>query len=748
MKQLTRALLALTIAFVTLAPVTANAVDTPTNVSVSNASLAGTANDAAQVNVSWTAVTGAVSYMVNATAGGTTVSKVVPGQSSSSYVFEGLTGGTSYSFTVLAKDKDNVESSASTAATFVAQSIPASPTVVSAVAGVGSVTLTWTAPANTGGLTLGDYKITATGVSTTAVNSATSKVISGLTAGSEYTFTIKSNNSLGDSTGANFSTATVPNVPGAPTSVTAVVSGTKITATWVAPASNGGSAITGYKAYLINSSGADVTSVDATGTTAEFTSVAAGTYTVKVLGSNIVGDGVRSTASTSATISATSSLLANDPTLTPSTFSDLVIDATVGVTAVAPSGGTATITVSSNPSGACEYSAGTITGIAAGTCTISASAESTATYDSGLTTKTFNVVKVPQTITFAEITTKTLPGPLTVSATATSALAVTFTASGTCTAVGTSISFTGAGSCTVTASQAGSAKYAAATAIPRTFTITAAGGGDSGGGGGGGGAPKKTAVYLQVVDPADTTKIYTKSVCVEVYSKTLIPQFLATACTDESGRINLLVADGPLTMRVFALGSGGVYREYTGNIASDAFTLEKSEYYPGTTRYIITLPSGSTAPTPTPTATPTPTPTPTPTATPTPTPTPTPSATPTPTPTPTPSASPTAAKSTYYATTTSTKNLSTVSAKSASTKATSKVGRSLKVSISTVGTKSVTVKSSIKDPSGKSYVLGSTSIAKNKAYSTPVIKFAKPGTYVMTIYIGTAKRVITVKVSK
>ena len=150
MKQLTRALLALSIAFVTLAPVAAYAVPTPTNVSVSNASLAGTANDAAQVNVSWTAVTGAVSYMVNATAGGTTVSKVVPGQSSSSYVFESLTGGTSYSFTVIAKDKDNVESSESTAATFVAQSIPASPTAVSAVAGVGSVTLTWTAPSNTG----------------------------------------------------------------------------------------------------------------------------------------------------------------------------------------------------------------------------------------------------------------------------------------------------------------------------------------------------------------------------------------------------------------------------------------------------------------------------------------------------------------------------------------------------------------------------------------------------------------------
>jgi hypothetical protein len=44
----------------------------PTNVTVSNASLANTATDAAQANVSWTAVTGAIAYYVNATAAGTT----------------------------------------------------------------------------------------------------------------------------------------------------------------------------------------------------------------------------------------------------------------------------------------------------------------------------------------------------------------------------------------------------------------------------------------------------------------------------------------------------------------------------------------------------------------------------------------------------------------------------------------------------------------------------------------------------
>jgi hypothetical protein len=75
------------------------------------------------------------------------------------------------------------------------------------------------------------------------------------------------------------------------------------------------------------------------------------------------------------------------------------------------------------------------------------------------------------------------------------------------------------------------------------------------------------------------------------------------------------------------------------------------------------------------------------------------------------------------------------------------VGKSLQITIPTVGTKSVAVKVSIKDPSGKSYTVASSTVAKNKTYATPKVKFSKPGTYVMTISLGTAKKVVTVKVS-
>lgn len=753
-----------------LVPVAAQATPlAPTGLNVSSASTADTAVEAAAVNVSWTKVAGTVSaYIVYALASGQTTPldcSYAPTETPNFPFCKSLQGGTSYSFTVFAKDTLGADGPQSTAVNFIPQSVPAAPTAVSAVAGVGQVTLTWSAPTNAGGLALSDYRISATGVDEiTVANNLTTRVVTGLSAGSEYTFLIKARNTLGKSVSASFSAVTVPNTPGAPTSVTTSVTGTSISANWVAPASNGGSAITGYKAYLINAAGSDVTSTTPTTTSTEFINVTPGTYTVKVLSTNLVGDSARSVASSSATVAAASSKLANDPVISPATIPNLVIDGTVDVSTTTPSTGSVTVTVTGNPSGACTYDSSTkkITAIAAGTCTISASADETTTYAAGLATKTFNVVKVPQTITFASIANQVMPGPLTgLSPTATSALAVTLTATGTCTVASFTVSFTGAGTCTVTANQAGNTRYAAAPAIARIFQITAAsssGGGEApaggGGGGGGGGAPKQTALYFQVVEPTNAATKYTKGACVEIYSRTLIPQFLGSGCSDAEGRINILSADAKVTIRVFALGNGAVYKEYLGEVANDVFTMEGTTFFPGTTRFTVTLPGATTTtPTPvTPTPSPTPvapTPTPTPTATPTPTPTATPTPTPTPTATPTPTPSPSAsAKSTFYSTTTSTKNLTKVTVATASTTKISKVGNSVQLSLKTVGTKTVPVKLVVKTPDAKSYTLSSSTISKNKGFVGPVIKFSKPGTYVFTLSTGSTKKLVTVKVSK
>jgi len=68
------------------------------------------------------------------------------------------------------------------------------------------------------------------------------------------------------------------------------------------------------------------------------------------------------------------------------------------------------------------------------------------------------------------------------------------------------------------------------------------------------------------------------------------------------------------------------------------------------------------------------------------------------------------------------------------------------VKLATVGSKRLLVKVQVKDPSGRSYQIASRVVEKNKSFSTPVMKFAKKGTYVVSILLGTSKKVITVKV--
>ena len=82
----------------------------------------------------------------------------------------------------------------------------------------------------------------------------------------------------------------------------------------------------------------------------------------------------------------------------------------------------------------------------------------------------------PQTITFANPGMQTVGTPLTLSATASSGLAVSFasTTTSVCTVSGTTATFLNAGTCTIQATQAGNSTYAAATPVAQSFTVNAA----------------------------------------------------------------------------------------------------------------------------------------------------------------------------------------------------------------------------------------------------------------------------------
>jgi Regulator of chromosome condensation (RCC1) repeat/PASTA domain len=147
-------------------------------------------------------------------------------------------------------------------------------------------------------------------------------------------------------------------------------------------------------------------------------------------------------------------------------------DPDFSVSAAASSG----LAVSFNASGNCTLGGVTVHLTGAGSCTVTAAQPGDANYNPAPdVSQTFAIAKAGQTVTFGPLANKTYGArDFSVSATASSGLAVSFNASGNCTLGGVTVHLTGAGSCTVTASQPGDANYNAAPGVSRTFSIVRA----------------------------------------------------------------------------------------------------------------------------------------------------------------------------------------------------------------------------------------------------------------------------------
>src|SRR5205807_650198 len=126
--------------------------------------------------------------------------------------------------------------------------------------------------------------------------------------------------------------------------------------------------------------------------------------------------------------------------------------------------------------GNCTVSGNTIHLTGAGSCEIAASQGGNANYNAAPDVhRTFSIAKANQTITFGALANKTFgDADFNVSATASSGLSVSLTATGSCTMTGNTVHLTGAGSCTITASQGGNANFNAATDVPQSFNIAKA----------------------------------------------------------------------------------------------------------------------------------------------------------------------------------------------------------------------------------------------------------------------------------
>jgi hypothetical protein len=182
---------------------------------------------------------------------------------------------------------------------------PGPVTNVSATAGPQQAAVTWTPPTGEGETVTG-YRITpyigsTAQTPTTVTAPATSKTVTGLTAGTEYTFTVTAINSVGagpESAKSNSVTPTGAGTPEAPTGVTAAARNKSALVSWT-PGGNGGSQITGYRIIpYIGSNPQAVTNVSGESTSATVSGLSNGTsYTFTVVALTALGTSPASTAS-------------------------------------------------------------------------------------------------------------------------------------------------------------------------------------------------------------------------------------------------------------------------------------------------------------------------------------------------------------------------------------------------------------------------------------------------------------------
>ncbi|MCB1030693.1 MAG: DUF4214 domain-containing protein [Acidimicrobiales bacterium] len=160
-------------------------------------------------------------YVITPYIGATAQTPVNSTGNATTKVITGLVNGTAYTFKVSATNGvgTGAQSNASSAATPSASlSAPGAPTAVTATAGNAQVSLSWGAPGSNGGSTIIGYVITpyigaAAQSPTYTTGSSTTRVVTGLTNGTAYTFKVAALNGVGTGAQSSSSSTVTPTAP-------------------------------------------------------------------------------------------------------------------------------------------------------------------------------------------------------------------------------------------------------------------------------------------------------------------------------------------------------------------------------------------------------------------------------------------------------------------------------------------------------------------------------------------------------
>jgi outer membrane lipoprotein-sorting protein len=176
------------------------------------------------------------SYLVTASPDGSTCSSVKP-----LCVFNGLSDGSSLTFTVVGVDVLGAGAASAPSNAVVIGTVPGAPTDVQGVSANGAVDVSWAPPPVISGLPIVNYTVTAKPGGATCSAETTECTVSGLTNGKGYKFYVSATDAVGTGPLSASSPKVVPIAlpPNAPTGVTAVSGATSATVSFQVPYDNG-----------------------------------------------------------------------------------------------------------------------------------------------------------------------------------------------------------------------------------------------------------------------------------------------------------------------------------------------------------------------------------------------------------------------------------------------------------------------------------------------------------------------------